>query len=106
MKRAGFFVDHPAAHRNRVFQHFIGNSNLLERMDPAGGKREIDRASADHVAFAWIAPAFVKLDLVSASAEIRGEQTAGQSRADENEFGHRPKCLTADDADITDFQIK
>ena len=77
MQLAGFVVNHPAAHRDRVLQHFISDSDLLERMNAAGREREIDRSSADHVAFARISAALVKIDLVSAPAQIRGEQTAG-----------------------------
>ena len=63
-------MDHSAAHWDRVFQYFISNTDLLERVNSAGRKREIDRTSTDHVAFARIGPAFVKIDLVSAPAEI------------------------------------
>ena len=81
-------MDHPAAHRNRVLQYFIRDSDLFERMDPARRKREINRTPADHVSFARIGPAFVKIDLVSAPAQIRGEQSAGQAGADQDKFSH------------------
>ena len=38
---------------------------------------EINRAPADHVAFTRIGPAFVKIDLVPAPAEIGREQSTG-----------------------------
>ena len=77
MQSSGFFVDHPAAHRDGVLEHVIGNSDLLQGVNAARGKREIDRAAADHVAFARIASAFVKIDIVSAPAEISREQATG-----------------------------
>ena len=86
MQIARFVVDHPAAHRDGVPQHFIGDAELLERVNPAGRKREIDRASADDVAFARISPAFVKIDIVSAPAQVRCEQSAGQSTTDQDKF--------------------
>ena len=46
-------------------------------MNSGGRKGEIDRTSADHVAFARISPAFEKIDLVSAPAQIGREQSAG-----------------------------
>ena len=70
-------VNHAAAHRDRVSQHFIGDAELLERMNPARGERQIDRPSADEIARARIGPALIKLDLVSAPPEIRRQQSAG-----------------------------
>lgn len=86
MQLAGFVMDHAAAHRDGVLKHFVCDAELFERVDPTGGEREIDRASADKIAFARIGAAFVKIDLVSAPSEMRGEQSAGQSTADENEL--------------------
>src|SRR4051812_23420424 len=86
MERAGFFVNHSAPHRDCVLQDFVSNSDLFECVDAAGRKREIDRASANHVAFARITAAFVKIDLVTAPAEIGGEQSASESATDEDKF--------------------
>jgi hypothetical protein len=65
---------------------------LFERVNAAGGKREIDRATADHVAFTRIATAFVKIDIVSAPAEVSGQQSACKSGADQNKLRH-PKNM-------------
>ena len=86
MQIARFVVNHATAHRDCVLQHFISKTELLERVNPARRKREIDRASADEISFARIGASFVKIDLVSASSQIRGEQSSGKSAADENEF--------------------
>jgi hypothetical protein len=59
-------MNHSAAHRDCVFQHFIGDPDLLERVNSARRKREIDRATADHVAFTRITSALIKIDIVSA----------------------------------------
>ena len=75
-------VNHPAAHRDGVAQHFIGESELLERVNSAGGEREIDRAAADGVARARVGAALEEIDLVAAPAEETGEQSAGQAAAD------------------------
>ena len=70
MKAAGFVMDHTAAHGNGVTQHLIGNTELFERVNAAGRKREIDRASANCVSLARITASLVELDLVSLPAEI------------------------------------
>jgi hypothetical protein len=88
MKRAGFVVDHPAAHRDGVFQDLISEADLLERVNAAGGKGEIDRAAADKIAFARVGAAFKQVDLVTAAAEERSEQSTGKSASDKNKFGH------------------
>ena len=62
-------MDHAAAHRDGVPQHFIGDAELFERVNSAGGKRKIDRASADDVSLARIGAAFVKIDLVTAASQ-------------------------------------
>ena len=77
MQIAGFIVNHPAAHRDRVLEHLIGDTELLERMNPARREREIDRSAADDIAFTRIGPPFVKIDIVSAPPQIRSEQAAG-----------------------------
>src|SRR4051812_41116893 len=82
-------MDHPPAHRDRVLEHLLRKSDLLERMNAARGKREIDRTTANEVPGARIGPTFVKLYLVTASAEICSEQTARQAAPDKDEFRHR-----------------
>ena len=77
MELARFVVDHAATHRDRVLEHFIRDAELLECMNPARGKREINRASADNIPFARIGPAFVKIDIVPAPAQVRSEQPSG-----------------------------
>ena len=67
-------------------QHFIGDAELLERVNPARREREIDRASADDIAFARVGPSFVKIDIVSAPPQVRREQSAGESTTDEDKF--------------------
>jgi hypothetical protein len=88
-------------------QHFIRDTELLECVNPACRNREINRSPADNIAFTRISPSFVKIDIVSAPAQIRREQSAGETAADKNEFRwHSPEFLPADYADITDIQIK
>ena len=58
-------------------QHFIGDAELLEGVNAARRESEIDRAPADDIAVARIGPPFVKIDLVSAPAEVRSQQAAG-----------------------------
>jgi hypothetical protein len=107
MQIAGFVVDHSAAHRNGVLQHFVSDAELLKRVNPARRERKIDRPSADNIAFTRISPPLVKIDIVPAPAQICGEQSSCEAAADENEFRwHSPEFLIADYADITDIQIK
>src|SRR4029077_9678105 len=42
MEAAGFVVNHATAHWNGVPQYFVGDSELLERVNSAGREREID----------------------------------------------------------------
>ena len=75
-------MNHPAAHRDGVLEHFIGDADLFERMNAARRKRQIDRAPADDVAFARISAPLVKIDIVPAPAQIAREQSAGQTGTD------------------------
>ncbi len=77
MQVAGFVVDHAAAHRDGVLHHFVGNPELRESVDAAGGESEINRTAANRVAGPRIGPAFVEIDLVTAPPEVTGKQTAG-----------------------------
>ena len=71
-----------------MFEYFIGDAELFERVNAASGEREIDRASADDVPFAGIGAALIQFYVVTAPAEICREQSAGQSAPDENKFRH------------------
>jgi len=42
MQLAGFVMDHPAAHRDRVSQHLVGDTELFETVNAARGKSEIN----------------------------------------------------------------
>ena len=53
-------MNHSAAHRDGVFQRFISDADLFERMNAARRNRQIDRTPADEVAFARDRPAFRK----------------------------------------------
>ena len=81
-------MDHSAAHRDRVLEHLIGDTELLERVNPARRDREIDGTPTDDVAFARVSPTLVKIDVISAPAQIRGEKSARESAADENKLCH------------------
>ena len=91
MQLAGSVVNHSTAHRDRVLQYFVGDSDLFERVNSARRNRQIDRAPADDVSFARISAPFVKIDFVSAPPEIRREQSASESAADQNKFCHSPR---------------
>src|SRR5438094_8506594 len=78
----------PAAHRDGGPQHFVSDPELLERVNPARRERGIDRAPADNIAFARIGSSLVKIDIVATAPQVGGEQSAGQTAADENEFRH------------------
>jgi len=56
-------------------------------VDSARGERKIDRSSADKVAFARIGASFVKIDIVSASPQVRGEQSTGETLPIRTNFG-------------------
>ena len=42
MQRAGFIVNHSAAHRDRVVQCFISHAELLERINAPGRNCQVD----------------------------------------------------------------
>ena len=86
MERTGFVVNHTAAHWDRMPQHFISDAELFECVDAAGRKREIYRASANDVSFAGIGASFVKIDIVAAAPQVRGEQPAGETATNENKL--------------------
>src|ERR1700694_5714671 len=69
MQVAGFVMDHPATHWDSVPQYFIGDAELLKRMNPARRKRQVDRSSADEIARARVGPSLVQIDPVSASSQ-------------------------------------
>jgi hypothetical protein len=82
MQVTGFAVNHSTAHRNRVPQYLVSNPELLERVNPTRGEREIDRPPSDDISFARISSPLVKIDLVSAPPEVRREQPSGKAAAD------------------------
>jgi len=117
MQGPGFVVNHPAAHWDRMFEHVIGDAELFEGVNSPRRDGEIDRPSTDDIAFAWISPPLVKIDIVPASPEVRAEQSASESATDENKLRGHHKILNREsafalgygatgNADITDFQIK
>jgi hypothetical protein len=117
VQSTGFIVDHSAAHWDGVSQHFVGNAELFECVNPPRRDGEIDRPPTDNIAFARISPPLVKIDIVPASPEVRAEQSASESATDENKLRGHHKILNREsafalgygatgNADITDFQIK
>ena len=98
-------------------QYFIGDTELLECVNSPRRDGEIDRPSTDNIAFAWISPPLVKIDIVPASPEVRTEQSASESATDENKLRWHHEIVNRESAfalgygatssaDITDFQIK
>jgi hypothetical protein len=66
-------MDHATPHWDRMAQYIVGNTELLERMDPARREREINRPPSDNIAFARISPSLVKIDIVPTPPQIRSE---------------------------------
>jgi len=91
MQFAGSIVNHPTAHRNRVLQCFFGDPDLFQRVNPACRNRQIDRAPADDVPFARISAPLVKIYLVATPPQLRCEQSASETAADQNKFCHSPR---------------
>src|SRR5438477_6086431 len=88
MQFAGSVVNHPTTHWDRVSQRFLGNPDLFERMDPACRNGQVNGASADDVPFARISAPLVQIHFVPASSQIRCEQSARETAADQNKFRH------------------
>ncbi len=55
-------------------------------MNTARREREVNRPPTDNIAFARISAAFIKIDIVSAPPQIRGEQPSGETTTDENKL--------------------
>src|SRR5439155_4747857 len=106
MQCAGFIMNHPATHRDRVTERFVSDPDLFERMNPTRRNCQIDRTSANNVAFARISSPLVKIDFVAASPKVRGQQTSCEAAADKNEFSGHQEFLTADYADITGIRTR
>src|SRR5205807_5270677 len=90
VQRTRSIMDHPAAHWDRVSQRFLGDPDLFERMDPACRNGQVNGASADNVPFARISAPLVQIHLVPASSQIRCEQSACETAADQSKFRHSP----------------
>jgi len=88
MQRSRLIVNHPAAHGDRVLQRFMRQADLFERMNAPRRNRQIDRAPTDDVAFARVSAALVKIDIVSAPAQVGRQQSAGETAANENKLCH------------------
>lgn len=88
MQRPRLVMDHAASHWDGVLEHFIGDTELFERVNAARRKREINRSPADDVSFTRISPALVKIHIVSAPPQIRGKQSAREAATDQNKFRH------------------
>ena len=88
MQRARFIVNHPTAHRDCVLQRFMRDADLFERMNAPGRNRQINRTSADDVAFARISAPLVQIDIVPSPAQIGREQSARETAANQNKFCH------------------
>src|SRR5262249_16220359 len=71
-----------------VSKRFIGDADLFERVNAPCGNREINRASTDDVSFARVSAPLVKIYLVATPPQIRGEQSASQTAADQNKRCH------------------
>jgi hypothetical protein len=56
-----------------VLQDFVSDSELLKRMNATRRNRQIDRPSAHNVALTRIGSALVKIDVVPASPQVRGD---------------------------------
>src|SRR5207244_13439676 len=89
----GVTMSHPAARRDRVTERVVSAPDLFERMNPTRRNCQIDRASANNVAFARISSPLVKIDFVAASPKVRGQQTSCEAAADKNEFSGHEEIL-------------
>ena len=81
-------MNHPAAHRDRASQRFLGNPDLFERVNPACRNGQVNGASADYVPFARISAPLVQIHVVAAPSQIGSEQSARETAADQNKFRH------------------
>src|SRR5438105_3050848 len=90
-------MNHPAAHRDRMMQRFVSDSNLLERMNAARRNRQVDGASANDVPFTRIGSSFVKIHIVPSSSQIRREQSTRQTAADQNKSCHSVRIYDSED---------
>src|SRR5215216_7034777 len=102
MQCAGSIVNHPTAHRDRMLQCFLGDSDLFQCVNAACRNCQIDRAPANDVPFPRISAPLVKIHFVSAPTEICREQSSRQSAADKYKFCHSPKIYESRTQAATD----
>src|SRR5438445_7333201 len=105
-------MNHPAAHGDCVLQCFMREADLFERMNAPRRNRQINRSPADDVAFARVSAPLVEIDIVSAPAQVRGEQAARETGTDQNKFclGHSTlsfrTCNTTENAQRSTFSAQ
>ena len=97
-------MDHPAAHRDGVPQHFIRDAELFERVNAARREREIDRAPADEISLTRISAPLVKIDFVSAPAQYAASNPPARPLPMRTNFAtfrvnHERKNTASGDAD-------
>ena len=88
-------VRHPPKHRHRLAQHVVVEPHLVQRMQPAGGDGEIDRAAGRDVDAAHVRAALVYVDVVAPPRKREREQGPDGPRSDDGEIRHRPTRRSA-----------
>jgi hypothetical protein len=71
--------------------HFVSDAELLERVNPACGERKIDRPPTDEITRARVGASLIKIDIVPAPPQVRGEQSAGEAATDEKKLCRHSK---------------
>ena len=68
-----------------MLEHFVGDAELLEGVNSAGRKREINRAASDEVPLAWIRPALIKINFRASPTQVSREHSTRETAPNEDE---------------------
>ena len=88
-------VRHPAEHRDRLAKHVVVEAYLVQRMEPARGDRQVDRAAGGNAHVAHVGPPLVHVDRVPLASEHERQQRADRPRSDDDQIRHRPAHRSA-----------
>ena len=85
-------VKHPAGHRNERGPEALHHADLFERRDAAIGERQVDRAPRRRRRLPGIEAALEERHAVPAPGQKDRQQRAGETGADERDFGGIAGC--------------
>ncbi len=78
-------VDHASSHDDRAREHVLQQADRRERLHPALGQAEVDRAAVAGCLRAWIGAALVDVDGLALASQRERQQRAREAPADDRD---------------------